>query len=183
MYPYEKFMTTSFPILNGYVEEMISPLDDIDLARRLAIRFLTMKCSAKYGYPAEAHLPNDDPKSVYDIPTSYDSALLLPYLKIEGLCQEVLDALANVVLDSRRSNGNWNFFIQEADTTKDMFPDDVDDTGCALMALYSTGHLTLSQMEQHAQIMLDSVMRTKDGLISTWLVMGSDRKIQHERYL
>ncbi|UNI22124.1 hypothetical protein JDV02_008044 [Purpureocillium takamizusanense] len=168
MYPYEKFMTTSFSIFEAHYSNIMLTLGKVERARRLSLRFLTMTCTAKYGYPAQAHVPDDASKMVDQIPTSYDSAVMLPLLREEGIGDEVLNALKSVLLSSRRENGNWNFFIPEEDAEIDLFPDDIDDTSCPLVALYWNGDLTLEELRSQAEVVIRSAMR---------------RTIVHQRYL
>ncbi|KAJ6076256.1 hypothetical protein N7499_008237 [Penicillium canescens] len=185
MFSYEKFMKLSFPIFGDYYDSIIAPLDGIQRSRRLAIRFLAMNCSAKYGFPSEAHFASGDSKSVYQIPTPFDSALLLPLVQEEAIATDVVHTLQRVLLASRQDNGNWNALTREidADSNTDLFPDDIDDTSIALMALYLTNRLTQKDLQNQAEKLLASAMRAEDGVFATWLHMGSDRRIVHERYL
>ncbi|KJZ74402.1 hypothetical protein HIM_06212 [Hirsutella minnesotensis 3608] len=183
MLSYQKFMGAGFPIFQRHYGASLEPLSRTQSARKRALRFLTLVCSPKYGFSAEAHSDQDGSKSVFGIPTSYDSALLLPILTDEGICPEVADSLAHVLRSSRRDNGNWNFFIREPDAEADLFPDDVDDTSCPLMALYLTDQINVQELAAQCGQMIRHAIKSEDGVLTTWLRMGPERRIVHDKYL
>lgn len=182
MYSYEKFFAVNFPNWADHFASKIEGLDALQIARRKALRFLSMECSVKHGYASEIMHSRDESKSVYYLPTTYESALLLPMLYEEDICPEVTETLQRILLSSRRETGNWNYLLDETEGNSTVFPEDVDDTSLALMALYLTNRLTLYDTRKQAELMLTSVMRTTEGVMSTWLQVSSSRNIVHKKY-
>ncbi len=187
MLEYEDFILASFPKpFDQYFQkvEAATPCA-IDKARKRCINYLENCCSLKYGFYGEGHTDRDMSKSdsIFMVPTSYDSGLLLPYLVKEGVDPIVTDGLVSVLKRSQRESEFWNYFFDPEHKPVSLFPDDVDDTSVPLMALYLTGNISLEECHRLGRKILENKMiDAETGAIATW-ISGNQRTIVYYRYL
>lgn len=135
----------------------------IERARKNAIHFLECECSVKYGFLTETKS-----NSVFKIPSSYESALLLPYIMNEGVDNSVLDKIVSILKENRRSSGFWNFFFTSEQQSHAIIPDDINNTALPAVALFLTGNFRIDQCRELArEIIRHRLVDPKTNAIKT----------------
>ena len=113
-----------------------------------------------------------DFSSCHEQPTSFCSSLILEALRNVTGSQTIRTGLASFLLGQRSDQWSWNYWIREAaEAQAQPYPDDIDDTVCAVVALmhHDPNLITgpaLACLVQH----LIATEQAPGGPYRTWLV-------------
>jgi hypothetical protein len=104
--------------------------------------------------------------------TIFFSALILECLRNVPNTQVIRRNLANFLLDNRSSDWTWNYWIRTSpEASSQPYPDDLDDTACALAALHSYQSTILngSALGTISQVLI-SAEDKPGGPYHTWII-------------
>ncbi len=148
------------------------PLSDrIGRIRRNALEALLHVQAENGSFPS---LCSDNPRFVAaeEKSTVFPSALILSCLTQSDAPRKLIEKLTRFILDQRSETWSWNYFDRTSDDAKaHRYPDDLDDTACALIALEKTGRLrNEADILAHFAQNLIRTETKEGGPYRTWLV-------------
>lgn len=112
----------------------------------------------------------------------FSTALILSCLnnlKDSPMLQEIKQKAASFLLSEKSEHWSFNYWVRGSKETKEMpYPDDLDDTFCALSALYQYDPKLIDGAAMAEIIMLLTTLEEKEGgPYRTWLVPESADKV------
>ncbi len=157
---------------------------DIQKVIDKGIDFLAKEQEKDGNYLCLASAKIDNYKSCYTIPTVVTANIVLSslaHLSNTSAISRIKKKVANFLLGERSTYWSLNYWSRKSDWfKKEPFPDDLDDTFCALAALYEY-QPELFDGEAMAKIvtMLISAEKQEGGPYDMWLVPPEGRKTWH----
>jgi hypothetical protein len=118
-----------------------------------------------------SHRPADF-RSAKPHPTTFFTALLLTSLQDAPDCQPMLERAAGFLLQHKSRQWSWNYLTRgSVDQHGGSYPDDLDDTACALAALYRQRPEVIdgTALGQVSQLLIANE-EAPGGPYATWLV-------------
>lgn len=140
--------------------------DDPAICLKNGIRFLEKECSLLFGYSGEFY--GVDGKLTKGIPTTYDSALISPLLLNTGINNAVQASIQQLLKNDQREFGFANFLLRDNLRKFQIFPEDIDDTGLAIMSLYLGKTLSREECLKICEQMSEKFMFDNEGQLGTF---------------
>ncbi len=137
-----------------------------------AVAYLHKTQSSDGGFLGLASAHPDDFAAAHHHPTVFFSALILECLADVPQGQSVRDNLARFLLRHKSETWSWNYWVRgEVAAKLRAYPDDLDDTACALAALYHHDpRLVDGAVQAHLASQLIAAEVKPGGPYRTWLV-------------
>jgi hypothetical protein len=142
---------------------------------RKGIPLLAAEQDARGSFPS---FTSPDPKrfsEAYSCPSVFSTTLILSCLepcKEDVRAHKVREKAARFLLEQKSRHWTFNYWARESeDAAKMPYPDDLDDTSCALAALYGYDHALIDgEVLAHFVTVLTAVEEREGGPYRTWIV-------------
>jgi hypothetical protein len=137
-------------------------------ATNKAIRYLEKVQLSDGSFKSLTSSTIDDFSGAYFQPATFSNSLILSCLNVVAGSEHIQESLADFILQQRSPNWSWNYVVR---STKSSFPDDLDDTACALAALhqYRPQQIDGGVLGNFARLLI-SAEEKPGGPYNTWLI-------------
>jgi hypothetical protein len=144
----------------------------LEAAIQSGLTFLATQQGSDGGFLGHASADKDDFTDYHEHPTVFFTALIMSCLEEVAGGQEIKQKATGFLLRHASPQWSWNYWIPGSpDATSRPYPDDLDDTACALAALhsYDPGLLDGAVLGHLAQA-LTANEAAPGGPYETWLI-------------
>ena len=150
-----------------------------------AIKFLSKEQTKNGSFPSFTTSNPKDFKNAYKCESIFASTLILDSLKDLQETQRLKKIKNNLIiflLSQKSEDWSFNYIVKNSnDYKKTPYPDDLDDTSCALAALYRYDKKLISgEVIAKFVLILTALEKQEGGPYKTWLVGPNTPKIWHD---
>jgi hypothetical protein len=141
-------------------------------ATKKALSFLLSEQTSRGSFISYTSLDQSDFTSAEKLPAVFLSILILECLNSVSESELVKKKLASYILQNKSPDWTWNYIERlQIKLTEQLYPDDLDDTACALGALsgYDPGLTDGSVIGKFARTLINTETRP-GGPYNTWLI-------------